>query len=107
MGFEIHMYMAVAKANTASGYTSGECHPALVFLRQPEGSEHDLSAAERVLLEAGWDEVDFTKAGTLPKDAQQDMTEPFGSRYRSAVELGQALLIYDTVVKPAPRAANS
>ena len=106
MGFEIHMYMAVAKAETATGYPVGECHPALVFLRQTESSEHDLSAAERVLLDAGWTEVDFTKAGTLPNDAQEQMTEPFGSRYRSAVELGYALLIYDTVVKPAPRAAS-
>lgn len=107
MEFEIHLYMAVAKAETATGYAVGECHPALVFLRQPEASEHDLPAAERVLLDAGWTEIDFTKAGTLPHEAQEQMTEPFGSRYRSAVELGQALLIYDSVVKPAPRAGNS
>ncbi len=104
MEFEIHLYMAVARAAHAPPYRSGDRHPVLVFLRHPIGSAHDLSAAESVALEAGWTEVDFTKAGTLPSDAQAEMEEPFASRYRSAMQNGAALLVYDTVVKPAPRA---
>lgn len=104
MEHEIHLYMAVAQAAHAPPYQSGNCHPLLVFLRHPVGAEHDLGAAAALAMDAGWIQVDITKAGTLPQDAQAEMEEPFASRYRAAMQDGAALLIYDTVVKPAPRA---
>lgn len=106
MSFEIHMYMAVARAETTEKYPAGERHPVLVFLRQREHAEHDFSAAESVASEAGWAEVDFTKAGILPAEAEETMEEVFRSHYRAALNVGKSLLVYETVVRPAPRMAS-
>lgn len=104
MSSEIHLYMAVARSATAEPYPAGERHPVLVFLRQAEHSEHDFPAAETVAVKAGWSDVDFTKAGILPAEAEATMDERFRSHYRAALNDGDSLLVYDTVVRPAPRA---
>lgn len=101
MSSEIHLYMAVARSGTAVPYPAGERHPVLVFLRQAEHSEHDFPAAETVAVEAGWSDVDFTRAGTLPADAEPTMEAVFRSHYRAALSDGASLLVYDTVVRPA------
>jgi hypothetical protein len=103
MDFEIHLYMAVARSVTAHAYLPDEHHPMLVFLRQPPGSAHDFDAAEQVILRGGWSEVDFTKAGILPPDAGERKDEPYASCYAAAVEDGDSLMVYDTVVQPAPK----
>lgn len=54
-------------------------------------------------LRAGWEDVDFTKAGVLPADAEREMEDTFRARYREALERGESLLAYDAVVRPAPR----
>lgn len=105
MSFEIHMYMAVALATEACGALCGERHPMLVFLRQT-AAEHDLTGAEAVVLEAGWSEVDITRAGTLPVDAPEQMDALFRSHYETALRDGWSLLVYDTVVQPAPEAKD-
>lgn len=99
--------MAVAQARHAPPYPAGECHPVLVFLRQLQDAEHDFDTAEALLQEAGWTEIDFTKAGILPADAYPQMDPAFGARYRQAMQDGVALLVYDTVVRPAPTAAGA
>lgn len=100
---QVHMYMAVARATERTAYPAGELHPVLVLRRQPRGAEHDLSAAHEVALRAGWEDVDFTKAGVLPADAEREMEDTFRARYREALERGESLLAYDAVVRPAPR----
>ncbi|MGQ0622149.1 MAG: hypothetical protein ACT4QA_19920 [Panacagrimonas sp.] len=101
MEFEIHMYLAVGKAADGAAYPRDELHPMLIFLRQPTGSEHDLSVAESVALASGWTELDFTKAGTLPDDAQDQMEESFRACYRAAAEMGEAIMVYPAAVRPA------
>lgn len=107
MDYQIHMYLAVAQAETAVRHPAGELHPLLVFLRQPLGSGHDFDAAEAVAVKAGWTSLDFTKAGILPEDAGEQGEDTFRACYASAVTEGQALLVYDTVVRPAPPKSGS
>ncbi|MGQ0700692.1 MAG: hypothetical protein ACT4PZ_20930 [Panacagrimonas sp.] len=103
MSFEIHMYSAVARLETAEPYAVGQRHPMLMFVRQPEDSEHDLAAAAAIATKAGWVEVDITKAGTLPPDAGASMDGPIRAAYVSAVERGEGLMVFETAVRPAPR----
>jgi hypothetical protein len=103
MNHEIHMYSAVALATATSGYPEGQRHPLLIFLRQEAHSEHDLLRAESAAVGLGWDEVDITRAGTLPPDAGATMNEPVHSAYVAAVEGGQGVLAFPDVVKAAPR----
>ena len=96
------MYSAVALATATSGYPEGERHPLLIFLRQEARSEHDMLRAESAAVGLGWDEVDITRAGTLPVDAGATMQEPVRGAYVAAVEGGQGVLAFPDVVKPAP-----
>lgn len=102
MEFEIHMFLAIGKAAEASGFPSGELHPLLVFLRQGAGEEHDFDRAESAALAQGWTALDFTKAGTLPSDAGTTMDPAHLGCYQRAVEHGEGLWVYPSVVKPAP-----
>lgn len=103
MSFEVHLYAAVAMAESAESHAAGQRHPMLVFLRQPVGTEHDLPAAAAVAESAGWVEVDFTKAGVLPAEAEPTMDEGFRTHYLAALDAGHSLLVYDSVVRPAPQ----
>lgn len=105
MNFEVHMYSAVALATATSGYPEGERHPLLIFLRQESGSEHDVLRAESAAVGLGWDEVDITRAGTLPSDAGATMEDPVRGAYVAAVECGQGVLAFPDIVQPAPRKA--
>lgn len=102
---EVHMYSAVALATATSGYPEGERHPLLIFLRQAARSEHDLLRAESAAVGLGWNEVDITRAGTLPDDAGATMQEPLRSAYRAAINDGQGVLAFPDVVREAPRKA--
>lgn len=103
MSFEIHMYSAVAQAKTADGYTEGQRHPMLVFLRHPQDTDHDLGRAAAAAQRLGWIEVDITKAGTLPPDAADSMDGPIRAAHDAAVETGEGVLVFDAPVRPAPR----
>jgi hypothetical protein len=100
--YEIHMYAAVAKMAQDGRYPAGEQHPLLIFLRQQPESEHDFDTAADVAHRNGWNDVDFTKAGTLPEDAGENHVEPFHGCYLAAVQQGESILVYDTPVKEAP-----
>lgn len=103
MSFEIHMYSAVARAETAASFETGQQHPMLIFLRQAEHAQHDLAAAAAVATEAGWTGVDITRAGTLPPGAGAQMDGPILAAYTTAVEHGEGLMVFDAAVKVAPR----
>ncbi len=103
MDHQIHLYMAVAEAQSALRHAPGELHPLLIFLRQEIATDHDFAAAAAVAERAGWTRVDFTKAGILPDDAGEHGDAAFLSCHAAAVQRGDALLVYDTVVRPAPR----
>lgn len=105
MSFEIHMYSAVALATAATVQRAGQHHPLLIFLRQSPNSEHDLARAAGAASAQGWDEVDITRAGTLPADAGEAMEEPVRGAYVRAIEIGEGVLAFPAVVKPAPRKA--
>ena len=100
--YEIHMFAAVARMAADGRYPAGEQHPLLVFVRQAPGTDHDFDTAEDIANRNGWTDVDFTKAGTLPDDAGENHVEPFHGCYMDAVDKGEAILVYDTPVKPAP-----
>lgn len=97
MSTEIHMFLAVAQAAAPGRYPLGERHPMLIFVRQAPGSEHDFAAAEAAALKAGWADVDFTKAGTLPPEAAA-ADEPFRSCYAAALADGDAIMVYADAV---------
>lgn len=99
------MFSAVAEAANVTSIGAGERRPMLIFLRQPAGSAHDLAAAAAAARAAGWVEVDITRAGTLPPGASESMDEAVLAAYRSSVESGTGLRIFDAVVKPASRKA--
>jgi hypothetical protein len=104
--FDIHMFSAVARATASTvGRTPGQHHPLLIFVRQRAQSDHDLAAAAATAQAQGWDEVDITRAGTLPADAETQMQEPVLSAYRAAKREGSAMVAFEAVVKPAPRKA--
>jgi hypothetical protein len=99
---EIHMFMAIGRATEGTRYPPGERHPILIMTRQLAGTGHDWDAAGEIAEKAGWTELDFTKAGTLPADAGEQTQEPFHSCHVAAQRDGGSLLVYDTVVSPAP-----
>jgi hypothetical protein len=103
MNHEIHMFSAVAVATATSGFPEGEHHPMLIFVRQPPDTGHDLAAAASVATQAGWIEVDITRAGTLPPDAPESMGEAVCGAYSSAVETGAGMTVFAAVVRAAPR----
>lgn len=104
--FEVHMFSAVARASARTpGRTPGHHHPLLIFVRQPAGSDHDLAAAAATAAAQGWDEVDITRAGTLPPDVETQIQEPVRSVYLATLAQGRAMVAFDAVVQPAPRKA--
>lgn len=103
---EIHMFSAVARAtDAAAGRRAGDHHPLLIFLRQAPDEAHDLAAAAQAAEALGWDEVDITRAGTLPPDAADSMQDPVLGAYRAAVASGTGVVVFDATVRPAPRKA--
>lgn len=103
MSFEIHMYSAVAKAVAVANRAPGQHGPMLIFVRQSQGSTHDLAAAAAVATREGWSEVDITKAGVLPADAGEAMDGAIRQAYEAAVQDGTGLMAYEVAVRPAPR----
>lgn len=103
MNAEIHMYSAVGKVGTVPGCAAGDHHPLLIFLRQNVASEHDLGAAAAAATQRGWNDVDITRAGTLPADAGASMGGAIRDAYEAAVETGEGLMVFAATVQPAPR----
>ena len=101
--YEIHMFSAVAEAGAGCGFPHGERHPMLIFVRQAPGTPHAMATAAATATDAGWREVDITRAGTLPPDASDSMDPIVQAAYARAVDGGAGLTVFDAVVKPAPR----
>jgi hypothetical protein len=98
---EIHMFLGSGKAGDENqfGYRTGAL---LIFLAQPEGSEHDWSAAETLVTDAGWHEIHLTKAGTVLPDNVPGNSEEVVAAFGDALERGGSVLVYsDTVELPA------
>ncbi len=102
-GHEIHMFSAVAEAGADCAYPNGERHPLLIFVRQAPGHAHDMGAAAAAATREGWIEVDITRAGTLPFDASDSMEPRVLEAYRRAVRNVTGMVVFEAVVKPAPR----
>ena len=98
---EIHMFLGIGGAGdeNRSGYRKGERHALLVFLAQPQGSEHDWVGAEAVATDAGWHEVQLTKAGTVSPENVLGRPEEITDAFGDALEKGRSLIVYEGAVE--------
>ena len=82
---------ATSRSQDVTGYPVGEKHALIVFLKQPEGSDHDWAAAEAIVAAAYWSNITLRRAGTLNGDSPRgDLTES----YQAALSSGSAIVIY-------------
>lgn len=93
---EVHIFLAKATASGVERFNSGQRHAMHIYVRQPLGSGHDWEAAKLVALNCGWSQVEIVKAGTLSADSAERKGEPERSCYLSALESGDAILVYST-----------
>lgn len=93
---EVHIFLAKATASGVERFPVGQRHSMHIYVRQPLGSAHDWETAEVVALKCGWSQVEILKAGTLPADTAERKGEPERSCYQSALESGDAILVYST-----------
>jgi hypothetical protein len=66
----------------------------LVFIRQDRDTEHDWTAAEAGVCEAGWTEVSITRAGTLSAENMNDKGTDFVAAFEYAMNGGCGLIVY-------------
>jgi hypothetical protein len=100
MTTEVHIFLAKATASGVERFPIGQRHAMHIYVRQPLGSAHDWESAEFVALNCGWSQVEILKAGTLSANSAESKGEPERSCYHSALESGDAILVYST---PEPR----
>lgn len=96
MTAEVHIFLAKATSSDAERFPAGQRHAMHIYVRQALGSAHDWEAAELVALNFGWSQIEILKAGTLPADTAERKGEPERSCYLSALEKGDAILVYST-----------
>lgn len=96
MTAEVHIFLARGTASGTESFPAGQRHAMHIYLRQAAGSRHNWEAAELAALKNGWSQVEILKAGTLPADTPERQGEPERSCYKSALESGDAILVYST-----------
>ena len=98
--YEAHIYQAIATATVGaqSSLRPGDRHAMLAFLRQPAGTDHDWAAAEAGIIEAGWTDVSFERAGTLTPERLNGKSEDFIAAFETAMGGGCGLIIYSDPV---------
>jgi hypothetical protein len=76
MSTEVHIFLATATASGAERWPVSELHAMHIYLRQPQGSEHNWEAVVLVAMKSGWSNVEIKKAGTLPANTADKKREP-------------------------------
>ncbi len=96
---EVHMFLAKASAlnGNESSYPVGERHAMLAFICQEKGTDHDWERAEATISQARWNNVEFSKAGTLSSENLNGKDQVFIDCYESALSKGSAMLIYSDI----------
>ncbi|MGH9872877.1 MAG: hypothetical protein ACRD9S_10475 [Pyrinomonadaceae bacterium] len=97
---EIHLFFGIASAGQDSrlGYSAGERHAILVFLRQPANTEPNWEQAKSYVEGEGWNKVDLQKASKV--DPKTLVDNPDGKKsYEEAMSNGKAMIVYSDPVK--------
>ena len=99
MNDEVHMFLAKASAlsGNESAYPVGERHAMLVFICQEKGTDHDWGRAEAAINDALWENIEFSKAGTLSPENLNGRDQLFVDCYECALFKGSAILIYSDI----------
>lgn len=89
---EIHVFTGSAVSlSSATGYSAGERHALMVFLRQPVGSDHDWASAETLVAAESWGEVLLERGGTVGPDSA---IGDFSEMYQAALSNGGSIVVY-------------
>ena len=96
---EVHIFLAKAIAEDGNdlGYPVGEKHAMMLYLSQGKGTAHDWETAEKIINESSWNNVEFSKAGTLNYENVKEKDEVFIGCYEEALSNGSAILVYSGI----------
>ncbi|MBT2969960.1 MAG: hypothetical protein KME56_06500, partial [Candidatus Thiodiazotropha sp. (ex Ctena orbiculata)] len=99
MNDEVHIFLAIASAlsGNESAYPVGERHAMMLFMYQKKGTDHDWGMAEETISEARWENIEFSKAGSLSSENLNGKDQVFIDCYESALAEGSALLVYTDI----------
>jgi len=94
MNFEIHIYLGSACIAEESNhnYPTGEKHAFLFYLKEDENSEYKPSKAEDIIVDLGFNKIEFSRIGKLSPDkiGNGDKKE----YYDNAIESGSTFILY-------------
>lgn len=101
--YTVHMFKAEATASNATHGANrpGDRHAMIAFIRQPSGTDHDWSAAEAGIIQAGWSSVVVERAGTLDLETLNGRDPEFRAAVEHALVGGCGLVVYS---EPIPEA---
>jgi len=97
---EIILFLGTATADEDNphGYSAGEKHAVLLFLRQDKGSAPNWSNAEDELEKKGWSDIVLSEASPIaPETLNSVHSDALGS-YEDAVKDGFAALVFSQAV---------
>lgn len=103
MDGEVHVFLAKASALDGNELElpAGERYDMMFFMRQEKGKGPDRGSAEKMMSEAGWGNIEISKAGrtTLEELKEAEDGPVLIYCYDTALADGSALLIDDNPLK--------
>jgi hypothetical protein len=97
---EIILFLGTATANEDNphGYSAGEKHAVLLFLRQDKGSAPNWSKAKTSLGEKGWSDIVLSEASPIAPGALSSFHSDALASYKDALKDGFAALVFSEAV---------